>query len=70
MRVALVEPGSTVTELASHIRPEVRERSGRRTAGIERLSPEDIAEAIGYVVTRPRRVAVNEMLVRPTEQQM
>lgn len=69
VRVALVEPGSTVTELAGHVRPEVRERAGRRTAGIERLLPEDIAEAVGYVVTRPRRVAVNEILVRPTEQQ-
>ena len=25
--------------------------------------------AIGFIVTRPRRVAVNEMLVRPTEQE-
>jgi NADP-dependent 3-hydroxy acid dehydrogenase YdfG len=33
------------------------------------MQPEDIADAIGYVVTRPRRVAVNEMLVRPTEQE-
>lgn len=28
----------------------------------------DIAEAIGSMVTRPRRMAVNEILVRPTEQ--
>jgi len=28
-----------------------------------------IADAIHYVVTRPRRVAVNEMLIRPTEQE-
>jgi NADP-dependent 3-hydroxy acid dehydrogenase YdfG len=32
------------------------------------LEPDDIADAIAYIVTRPRRVAVNEMLVRPTEQ--
>ena len=29
----------------------------------------DIADAISYIVTRPRHVAVNEMLIRPTEQQ-
>ena len=69
VRVGLVEPGSTETELASHIRPEVREQSGRRTSGVERLQPEDIAEAILWMVTRPRHVAVNEMLVRPTEQE-
>jgi NADP-dependent 3-hydroxy acid dehydrogenase YdfG len=35
---------------------------------MERLEADDIADAIGYMVTRPRRVAVNEILVRPTEQ--
>ena len=32
------------------------------------MEAEDIADAVVYVVTRPRRAAVNEMLVRPTEQ--
>jgi NADP-dependent 3-hydroxy acid dehydrogenase YdfG len=33
------------------------------------MASEDIADAITYVVTRPRHVAVNEMLIRPTEQE-
>jgi NADP-dependent 3-hydroxy acid dehydrogenase YdfG len=33
------------------------------------MEAEDIADAIHYVVTRPRRVAINEVLIRPTEQQ-
>ena len=40
----------------------------QRFADMERLEAEDIADAIAYIVTRPRRVAVNEILVRPTEQ--
>ena len=32
------------------------------------LEAEDIADAITYVVTRPERVDVNEMLIRPTRQ--
>ena len=40
----------------------------QRFAGVERLEAEDIADAIAYVVTRRRRVAINELLVRPTEQ--
>jgi NADP-dependent 3-hydroxy acid dehydrogenase YdfG len=28
----------------------------------------DIADAITYIVTRPRHVAINEVLIRPTEQ--
>jgi NADP-dependent 3-hydroxy acid dehydrogenase YdfG len=57
-----------VTELPSHNRPEVLEGMNKRFDAMERLEAEDIAEAIGYMVTRPRRMAVNEMLVRPTEQ--
>jgi NADP-dependent 3-hydroxy acid dehydrogenase YdfG len=34
--------------------------------GIGAMRPEDVADAIGYVVTRDRRVAVGEMLVRGT----
>ena len=34
-----------------------------------RMEAEDIADAITYIVTRPRHVAVNEMLIRPTEQE-
>ena len=33
------------------------------------MDPGDIADAITYIVTRPRHVAVNEMLIRPTEQE-
>jgi len=37
-------------------------------ADMERLEAGDIAEAIAFIVSRPRHVAVNEILVRPTEQ--
>src|SRR4051812_38951437 len=68
VRVSLVEPGAVATELMSHVREEVREHARQRFAGVERLEAEDIADAIAYVVTRRRRVAINELLVRPTEQ--
>ena len=69
VRVSLVEPGAVSTELAGHNRPEVLETIAKRFEGMERLASEDIADAITYVVTRPRHVAVNEVLIRPTEQQ-
>ena len=69
VRVSLVEPGAVSTELAGHNRPEVLETIAKRFEGMERLASEDIADAISYVVTRPRHVAVNEVLIRPTEQQ-
>jgi NADP-dependent 3-hydroxy acid dehydrogenase YdfG len=69
VRISLVEPGAVSTELAGHNRPEVLASLRKRFADMERLQSEDIADAISYVVTRPRHVAINELLVRPTEQQ-
>jgi NADP-dependent 3-hydroxy acid dehydrogenase YdfG len=69
VRVSLVEPGAVDTELASHNRPEIREGMQQRFANLERLGAADIADAISYIVTRPRHMAVNEMLIRPTDQQ-
>jgi NADP-dependent 3-hydroxy acid dehydrogenase YdfG len=69
VRVSLVEPGAVATELQGHNRPGVKEEIERRFEGMEILQAEDVADAIGYVVTRPRHVAVNELLVRPTEQE-
>ena len=68
MRVSLVEPGAVMTELASHNRPEVQEEMKGRFGAIERMEAPDIADAISYIVTRPRHVAINEILIRPTEQ--
>jgi NADP-dependent 3-hydroxy acid dehydrogenase YdfG len=66
VRSSLIEPGATESELVSHVREEVR---AELTAPVEqKLAAEDIADAILYIVTRPRHVAVNEVLVRPTEQ--
>ncbi len=69
VRVGLVEPGAVDTELASHnTDPEVVATMQRRFGSIERLRADDIAAAVLFMVTRPRHVAVNEILVRPTEQ--
>ena len=69
VRVSLVEPGAVATELISHNRPGVIEGLQAMWGPVEVLEPQDIAEAIAFTVTRPRRTAVNEILVRPTEQE-
>jgi NADP-dependent 3-hydroxy acid dehydrogenase YdfG len=68
VRVAVVEPRSVATEASSQLREEARQQLMQRVSGIELLAAEDIADAIRYIVTRPRRVAINESLIRPTEQ--
>jgi NADP-dependent 3-hydroxy acid dehydrogenase YdfG len=68
VRVGLIEPGAVATELPDHNRPEIQETIRDRFKDIERMQAEDIADAILYMVTRPRHVAVNELLIRPSEQ--
>ena len=69
LRVGLIEPGAVATELSSHNRPEIRETIRERVLGIERMQPDDIARAVLFMVTQPRHTAVNEILIRPTEQE-
>jgi NADP-dependent 3-hydroxy acid dehydrogenase YdfG len=68
VRVSVVEPGTVDTELVSHLEETMRAAALRQIGGIEALRADDIADAIGYIVTRDRRVAVNEMLVRAGDQ--
>ena len=68
VRVALMEPGAVATELTHHLRPEIRDAPSSAALGNEILQAEDIADAIAYMVTRPRHMGINEMLIRPTEQ--
>jgi len=69
VRVSLVEPGAVATELVDHMRREQQEAARQRFAQIERLTADDIADIIEYIVTRPRRVAINEVMVRPANQE-
>lgn len=70
VRVSLIEPGAVDTELTTHLSPTALEGFQQRFGGVERLTADDVADTITFVVTRPRRVAINELLVRPTEQQV
>jgi NADP-dependent 3-hydroxy acid dehydrogenase YdfG len=68
VRVGLVEPGTVQTEITTALPAEAQAALEKRTAGMVKLEPADIADAVVYMVTRDRRVAVNEMLVRAAEQ--
>lgn len=68
IRVTIVEPGAVETELPGHNRPEIQEQLRRRFGDIERLRSEDIARAIVFALGQPPHVAINELLVRPSQQ--
>jgi clavulanate-9-aldehyde reductase len=69
IRVTIIEPGATATELVGHNSEEIQAVSARRFEGVEILRPEDIANAIVYALGQPEHVAINEVLIRPVRQE-
>ncbi|GAA3722290.1 hypothetical protein GCM10022399_43320 [Terrabacter ginsenosidimutans] len=68
MRVTLIEPGVVATELPTHItHAETREGVGRLYDQAE-VTADDVAEVIAFALSRPRRLAINEILLRPAGQ--
>ncbi len=69
IRVTLIEPGAVLTELTDHItNPDAKERVKSWVATMTPLTSEDIARSILYAVSQPPHVNVNEILIRPTDQ--
>jgi NADP-dependent 3-hydroxy acid dehydrogenase YdfG len=68
VRVGIVAPGTVDTEISDGLQPEQRAAFNRQTSGMVKLRPEDVADAVAYMVTRDRRVAVNDILIRAAEQ--
>ena len=68
VRVMVIEPGAVATELTDHItHPDVKKAAEQMYQQLA-ITAEDIAEVIAFAVTRPRRMTLNEILVRPTAQ--
>jgi NADP-dependent 3-hydroxy acid dehydrogenase YdfG len=70
IRVSVIEPGVVQTELRDHIGHAATQASLNAWAnGMRQLQAEDVADAIVFCVTRPSHVNVNEILMRPTDQE-
>jgi NADP-dependent 3-hydroxy acid dehydrogenase YdfG len=68
IRVIVIEPGAVATELTDHITHPGAQQAAQQMYDHVAITAEDIAEIIAFAVTRPRRVTLNEILVRPTAQ--
>lgn len=67
IRVCVLEPGATGTELFTSVRdPALRDSVQERGHRDGALKPQDIADAIVFVATLPPRANVSELLIRPT----
>jgi NADP-dependent 3-hydroxy acid dehydrogenase YdfG len=68
LRVGVLEPGKVDTELDSHNSDDILADIEKNFGGFKMLDPEDIADGVAYMVTRPRHTAIGELWIMPTEQ--
>jgi NADP-dependent 3-hydroxy acid dehydrogenase YdfG len=67
IRVALIEPGATETEIASSLSdPKWAEMMQAHVTKDGAMQPGDIADAIIFILSLPRRANVSQILIRPT----
>jgi NADP-dependent 3-hydroxy acid dehydrogenase YdfG len=70
IRVSVIEPGVVETELRDHIGHEATQKAINEWASsLRQLQADDVARAILYCVTQPPHVCINEILMRPTDQE-
>jgi NADP-dependent 3-hydroxy acid dehydrogenase YdfG len=68
VRVTLIEPGVVATELPDHITHAATKDGVQQLYDKAEVTADDIAEVIAFVLARPRRLAINEILLRPAGQ--
>jgi NADP-dependent 3-hydroxy acid dehydrogenase YdfG len=68
IRVMVIEPGAVATELTDHITHGDTKQAVEQMYDQMSITAADIAEVIAFAVGRPRRMTLNEILVRPTGQ--
>lgn len=68
IRVTIVAPGATESELANTISDPEMKKSAVELFRVNLLPGEAIARAIAYAIEQPGDVDVNEIVVRPTAQ--
>jgi NADP-dependent 3-hydroxy acid dehydrogenase YdfG len=70
VRVMVIEPGAVATELSDHITHAESKKAAREYRDSVAMPPQDIAEVVAFALGRPKRITLNEILVRPTVQSM
>ena len=69
INVTSIEPGAVATQLTDTITDEDIKEKMKEMQKMTTLESEDIANAIHYALTQPKRVNINDVYIVPSEQQ-
>lgn len=71
IRVSMIEPGIVATELQGHVTFQgARDWLANAAQTMEFLQPEDIAQVVGFLVSQPKHVNLQQVVIMPTRQGM
>lgn len=70
IRTTIVCPGAVKTELLEHITETDIQRANKDYVGAVGISPESFARVITFAISQPEDVDVNEIIFRPTSQEL
>jgi 3-hydroxy acid dehydrogenase / malonic semialdehyde reductase len=68
IRVSTIDPGAVETNFSNVRFKGDTQRAAAVYEGMKALTPEDVADAVLYCVTRPSHVNVSEIILMPTDQ--
>lgn len=70
IRVMVIEPDAVATELSDHISHNESKKVAQDYRDNVAMPAQDLAEVVAFALGRPKRITLNEILVRPTVQSM
>lgn len=70
IRTTIISPGAVKTELLEHISDDDIQEANKEYVGEIGLTPDAFARLITFAVSEPEEVDINEILFRPTAQEL
>ena len=70
IRTTIISPGAVKTELLEHISDEGIQKGNKEYVGEVGLTPDAFARLVAFAISEPAEVDINEILFRPTAQEL
>jgi NADP-dependent 3-hydroxy acid dehydrogenase YdfG len=70
IRTTIVCPGAVKTELLEHISEADIQQANKDYVGEVGISPDSFARVVAFAISQPEDVDINEVIFRPTAQEL
>jgi NADP-dependent 3-hydroxy acid dehydrogenase YdfG len=70
IRTTIVCPGAVKTELLEHITEADIQQANKNYVGAVGISPDSFARVVAFAISQPEDVDINEIIFRPTSQEL